>query len=203
MIILWIIIAIALISIIYALISSGNESGNPFIKRNNNKDRLHQFLQEEYPQITKFFLHYDSGKGIALDSESKELCFLSLKDNKEINIKKRPFSSLLESEIIEDGVTVTKTSRGSQLAGSAVGGVLAGGAGAIIGGLSGQRQGTEEVSSVGLKLLFNDMDNPVEIVRFFAPLAQKSVSKSDQDYKNAFEEITNWHGTMKVIIENN
>lgn len=201
---LWIFMAIAgTITIIMLFTPKRSEENDLGVRRKNNRERMHDYLKDNYPHLTRFFLHYDSGKGVALDVDEKLLYFLSHNANKEVSLKKRPFSSLLESEVVEDGITVTKTARGSQLAGAAIGGVLAGGTGAVIGGLSGTKEGVEVVSSVDLKLLFNDMENPVEIIRFFSPMINKSAKKTDKDYLDAFNEITNWHGTMKVIIENN
>ena len=72
------------------------------------------------------------------------------------------FKDILSVEIIEDGVSVTRTSRRSQLGGALVGGVLAGGVGAIIGGTSGGKTTSENIIKV------NDIDihNPINTINF-------------------------------------
>jgi hypothetical protein len=52
-----------------------------------------------------------------------------------------------------DGKTITKTSRGSQALGMAVGGVLGGGLGLLIGGLTASTSETKKIKNVSLKLL--------------------------------------------------
>lgn len=70
-------------------------------------------------------------RGLSIDSSSQQICLI-VGDV----LFPNPFSAVLEAEIVVDGKTVTKTSRGSQAVGVVVGAVLAGGLGAVIGGLS-------------------------------------------------------------------
>src|SRR5690606_13701944 len=74
---------------------------------------------------------YGIHMGISIDVNSHQICLIRHKD-----FIVKPFSSILETEIIIDGSTITKTSRGGLVLGTAVGGVLGGGVGALIGGLS-------------------------------------------------------------------
>lgn len=69
---------------------------------------------------------------MAVDDSSKQLCIILGH-----SIQLYDYKDIIESEVVIDGKSVTKTSRASQFVGTAIGGVLAGGVGAIIGGLSG------------------------------------------------------------------
>jgi hypothetical protein len=71
------------------------------------------------------------------------------------------YRDILESEVLEDGHSVTKTSRSSQLAGTLVGGLLLGGVGAIIGGLSGKKTTHKKVTRIELKVVVNDTSHPI------------------------------------------
>ena len=70
-------------------------------------------------------------------------------------------SKLLGSEVIQDGKTVTTTSRGSQVIGAAAGGLVLGGVGAIIGGLSGKTESFDQLTGVHLRLLLENNEYPL------------------------------------------
>lgn len=99
--------------------------------------------------------------GIAIDDQSKQICLI-----KDEALRFITYSDMIESEIMLGADTITKTSRSSQLAGAAVGGLLLGGAGAVIGGLSGKTVASQNVKEVSLKLLINDTSNPVHLIVF-------------------------------------
>lgn len=162
------------------------------------KDNLSDFL------ITEEYKSYDLESSILLDEERKKMCIISLKDS---NSDIFTYQDILESEIIEDGITVTKTSRSSQLGGALLGGVLAGGVGAIIGGLSGSTTSTNEVNSIDLKIIVNDTKTPIHIINFLnADVIDFNgkpfpVKKSDDKYKNAIEKANYWQSLISVLIK--
>lgn len=115
-----------------------------------------------------------------------------------------PYRDVLSSEIIEDGETVTKTQRGSQVAGVLIGGLALGGIGAIIGGLSGSTKSLGKVSKIALMITINDLRDPVHYVMLLdessALAADAAIGKTHPSYKEAMGEAQKWHGKMKVII---
>lgn len=65
---------------------------------------------------------------------------------------------ILASEVIEEGGTVTRTQRSSQIAGTLIGGLALGGVGAIIGGLSGTTKTTKnDMVTPLLRVIVNDI----------------------------------------------
>ena len=64
--------------------------------------------------------------GIAIDRTSNKICLIDEDTKRYIDS-----IDIIESEVLIDGKTVTKTSRASQFAGAAVGAVLLGGVGAM------------------------------------------------------------------------
>ena len=133
--------------------------------------------------------------GIAIDTQNQQIGILRNQLSQPSMI---PYRDLLSSEIIEDGETVTKTSRGSQLGGVLIGGLALGGVGAIIGGLSGSSKSFDKVSKIALMITINDVKNPVHYVMFLDDgIARK---KSHAAYKNAMGEAQKWHGKLKVVI---
>jgi len=140
--------------------------------------------------IAKVPLSTNIPAGLAVDDSSRKLCVI----HGEVT-KLYDYGEVIESEVIIDGQSVTKTSRASQFVGTAIGGVLAGGVGAIIGGLSGSKSTKEKVKGVSLKLIFNDTQNPVHLIDFIE-LTNTGSTIPEQ----ALEEAKAWHDLLSVII---
>lgn len=77
------------------------------------------------------------------------------------------FSDIIGVELIEDGNTVSKKSTTRTIGGAIVGGMLAGGAGTIVGGLSGNSTQKSKVSSISVKILLRSLDKPSLIITCF------------------------------------
>lgn len=143
-------------------------------------------------------LNADTKYMIGVNWENERLLFGGVTGPFEID-----FDCLAEIEFIQNDQSVTKTNRGSQLAGAAIGAVALGGVGAIIGGLSGSsrtkskvksidiRIGTDHAKVLGFKVSFfksatNAGDNPDGIVVQHAlPEAEKWYSVLQRAMKQA------------------
>jgi hypothetical protein len=129
-------------------------------------------------------------KGLSIDSVNRKICFID-----GTNLIVKPFRDVLEAELKIDGSTITKTSRGSQVLGVAVGstlGAIFGGAGvgAMIGGLSGSTQSIDKIKTISLQILVNDLTNPVHEITLTNLTA----------IKTALDEAKEWNGIFKVIL---
>lgn len=131
--------------------------------------------------------------GIALDNASNKVCLIEGESTRYIDSR-----DLIESEVLIDGKSVTKTSRASQFAGAAVGGVLFGGVGAIIGGLSGKTTTEQQAKGVKLKIVVNDIDNPFHIIDFI-----ELTNTGSTPPKAALNEAQGWHDLLSTIIKIN
>ncbi|WP_413381215.1 SHOCT domain-containing protein [Alkalihalobacillus sp. 1P02AB] len=167
-------------------------------KLSDLKGKLEGFIE------SKEFVAYDLETALILDEENSKLAIIRLEDE---YVKTYDYSELLESEVIEDGITVNKTSRSSQIGGALLGGVLAGGVGAIIGGLSGSSTSTQEVNSVDIKIVVNDTSEPIFIINFAKadvpdfngkPFPMK---KDDEKYKKGIKSANYWHSLISVLIK--
>lgn len=138
----------------------------------------------------------DGGSGIALDEERSLVCLLSRSD---VGITHRlvGYRDILSAELFEDGHTVVKTARANQVGGVLVGGLLLGGAGAVIGGLSGKKVETGSVNRIELRLVVNDSAAPTHDVVFLA-----ATSKRDSVlYKSAADDARKWQARVDVLIK--
>lgn len=109
------------------------------------------------------------------------------------------FRDLVAVEVSRNGSTVTSTNRGHQVAGAAVGALVLGPAGLLLGGLTGSRQSTDRTRRLSLKIYIDDLNDPVhEIVFLNAP---GSGFRSDSPIvKKAAREMDQWYGRLQAII---
>jgi len=109
-----------------------------------------------------------------------------------------PFDELIAIEVVRDDMSVTKTNRGSQAAGAAVGGVLLGPAGLLLGGLSGSKRNENKITKLSLKLYTTDLAFPVQEIYFWDG-GSNGVDPSV--LQPVIAEMDQWYGRLRVITE--
>lgn len=80
--------------------------------------------------------------------------------------KRYPWASIASVDILRDGTSITSTNRGSQLMGAAVGEILLGPVGLLLGGVTGSKRTVQRVSQIGLKIIADDRHTPVYNINF-------------------------------------
>lgn len=93
-------------------------------------------------------------------------------------------NEVIHFEVLEDGKTVTSGGLGR----AAVGGVLLGGVGAVVGAVTGGKTANKKVSSIRLKLTLEDIENPVVYVEFL-PTNGLEVKADTPVAKRAYQQI--------------
>lgn len=73
------------------------------------------------------------------------------------------YSEILDFELLEDGTTVSSGGVGRAVAG----GVLFGGAGAVVGAVTGKHKGTNIANSMEIRITTKDINNPVVFIKIF------------------------------------
>lgn len=146
--------------------------------------------------VTKRLIGVDRATGLAIDEQRRKVCLI-VQQQQKFSSRVFAYNDLLSSEIFEDGSSITKTVRSSQLGGALVGGIALGGVGAIIGGLSGKTNTTGKVSRVGLRLTVNDTQSPILTI----DLLGLEAKKGDVLYEDAIRVARNWHGLIEVLIK--
>ena len=137
---------------------------------------------------------YDTG--MAVDEARKEIVLIK-NDNGNIVFTTITYKDLLSSEIFVDGDTVTKVARGSQVGGALIGGLVLGGVGAIIGGLSGKTKSSNTVKRVDLRITVNNTKHPLHDIN----LMDVKGNKDEDMYKLAIGLARHWHGLITVLIK--
>lgn len=101
------------------------------------------------------------------------------------------YTDLLAYELLEDDSQVTKGGLGSAV----VGGVVFGGVGAIIGGVTGKKKTKKVIESMMIKITVNDIDNPMLVI----PFITKSTKVKSKDYKAAHTDAHKMLSMLAVI----
>lgn len=132
---------------------------------------------------------------ILYDEEAGKIGFMSVAGD-EPRFEVFAQNELVSSEVDVDGETVTKTMRGSQLAGAAVGAIVAGGVGAIIGGLSGKQSQNQKVKSIKLKVVVDRPGSPSRQITFL----NTETEKGSPEFQSAAKEAATWQDRIAVLI---
>lgn len=137
--------------------------------------------------------------GIALDANQNH-CALFWVINGEWKIINYTFCQLLSSELKIDEDTVTKTDRLSQTTGALVGATLAGGVGAIVGGLSAKSRTTTETKRITLRLVIDDLLHPVHDMVFFTAENESAGQPEIETIKKSLALAERWHALLSIAI---
>ena len=113
------------------------------------------FDTQENFEATKKIVGISDYFALAFDQHRKKIMFV-----KDGAIRYIPFSQILDVELIEDNNILFQKSSLRTIGGAFVGGALAGGTGAIVGGLSGNTKQSKTVSKVQVKIKMRDIKNP-------------------------------------------
>lgn len=133
---------------------------------------------------------------IGVDESKKQLVIV----NSELSVQKWvsiPFKDILSCEMVVDGQSVFKKSTVRTVGGAVLGGVLAGGAGAIVGGLSGSYKENKEIKRVDIRIVSKSTSNNMHYITFFSDGTNKIYLNS------RMEEAEAWKNTISVIIDKN
>ncbi|NEZ02212.1 hypothetical protein [Heyndrickxia shackletonii] len=170
--------------------------------RENIESSLEETLNQYGFVSDVSYLSDDYISGIAINESTQKLALLKRNArNQPFVFKTFDFNEVLESEIIEDGASITKTSRGSQIGGAIVGGALAGGVGAVIGGLSAKQTSNERVYRVTLNIVVNDLLNPIYEINFLN--VTNPLDKNSELVRGMYSDINKWHKMISVILKRN
>ncbi len=149
-------------------------------------------------EVSQQIMGNDGESGLAIDEIRHKFCLIK-QEYGTISTKIYTYKDLLETEILEDGLSISKTARGSQLGGMLIGGLALGGVGAIIGGLSGKKNQIDKVSSIDLKIVVNDTKSPMFLINFLKH--SDGYKKDSFIYKTSIQTIREWNSLMAVLIK--
>lgn len=183
----WIIIIILIVIVAFFIIgASMNQKQKEF-----EDDSLNDVTQKGII-LTKQTKTYDGVIGI--DEANKKLVFINSAITEQ-HAKTFNFEDIYSCELIIDDESVYKKSTLRTVGGALVGGVIMGGAGAIIGGLSGDSKKNSNIKKIELKIVVRDLSNPTHKFSFFG-------ATSPSEYlSQKMREAEEWKDTISLVID--
>lgn len=179
-----------------------------FAEQKGREKEIKKKLEKEH-FVTSFEISKDNG--IKIDTENKQLCLIinkyklkSFSANPSVKFETKliPYSHVLSSKIIEDGETITNAStKTTSMAGRAlVGGLLFGGVGAIIGGVTAKSSSKSKntLKKLELEMIIDDPSYPVHRINFFN--MDSGVESGSLVGKHAREEVCYWQLLLEYIM---
>lgn len=203
---MWVLIALGIIALLIGLWVLGlhQQSKNTDAAVLQIQHDFQAALSAEYGfEASSIYVSRWSGAGIAHDRVDDRIGLLGPKVSADGRGELEVFAprQILASEIEVDGRTVTRYSSGSVAGRGIVGGILAGNAGAVVGGLSSDAAASEQVSRVTLVVLVDDADEPRREVIFFSTLrgfADLHTARALMDH--AYGAPEPWHDRLRVVM---
>lgn len=110
---------------------------------------------------------------------------------KKKNPKIYKYSDIVDFELLEDGESITKGGLGRAVAG----GVLFGGVGAVVGGITGGKKSKSICNSLKIKITINDINNPVVYINILT----SPTKKDNFIYKSLFKSAQECLSTLQLI----
>jgi hypothetical protein len=141
------------------------------------------------------FMGVDGRTGFAIDEKRAMLCLIS-KTDEFVSTRLVLYADIVSVELTEDGSSITKTSRSSQLGGALVGGVLLGGVGAVVGGLTGSTKTSQKIKNVNLRVVIDDTKSPLHNVSF----QNVEGARDGLIHNAALTQARHWNGLFDVVI---
>lgn len=180
---------IAIIAVILFIVivgSYGNE------KQREQEDEFKKQIKESGAIISQHVKCYNGF--ISIDEDNKKI-YLAITAITGKKFKGYSFSDILGCEVVLDDNSVYKKSTLRTVGGALVGSALLGGAGAIIGGLSGASQKKSNIKKAELKITVKDISNPNYKFEFYGA----GVPSSFRSQK--LEEVEKWKDIISIIID--
>lgn len=156
----WLIFIIVAILIAVLIVFIQNKNLNNYIENQTVSIKKTLYEIKDFNVTIQIIGHF--GKYIfAVDEENEKIVFITNNTQNELTFKKEffSFSDIIGVELISNGkTTVSKKSTTRTIGGAIVGGVIAGGAGAIIGGLSGDTKQNDVITMYEVKILLRSIE---------------------------------------------
>lgn len=187
---------VALIGFIFLAMKIKSDQGIITTNAINKAFRENDFIP------TKQGISYDQKNVIAINDEKMRLALLKKSPyNQDYTFESIPFSSIIEAKVIRNNQTITTTSTSSQILRGVAGGVIAGGLGAIIGGIGAKTKSTEHIRELSLEIVVDSLTNPRIVIPFY--LSEVTLDATKEKNQEIINNVESWYRIFTVIIHRN
>ena len=178
------------------------------IANNNIVDKV----EEDFPVDKIIFISkWDGDTIVAVSKEKEELLIcdicslrntLTNTTSCEILINRIKFKDIVSVELLEDSSTVFSKSTTRTVGGAVLGDIVAGGTGAMIGGLSGSSKQVNKIKTIVVKILIRDIEkSSISVYAYNGNVNGISLNTTSNDYKQFRNFADMVKDTISVIID--
>lgn len=147
----------------------------------------------KFPNFSVSRLLHNDYDSIALDSGRNKVAIL----NKEFMAGRvYEAANVMSVEVYEDGRTISQASRGRQVGAAFVGNFIAGGPGAVIGGLGAKVRSRDEIHDLTLRLTLDDVEFPL----FDLKLNKSVVLKGSVLHSKLSSSARGWASLLEAMM---
>lgn len=149
-------------------------------KKNEWGDKLNEIdktLNSQEFTTSKVFRHKGNEFEVAIDATQRKFCYIEAKTAKKTFYS---YDDVISVEIVKDGVIVSTKSTTSTIGRAAVGGLLAGGVGAVIGGSTAKTTTTNEVHKIVVKVHLRNIECPTLNMVIFDGIMEEDAELMDE-----------------------
>ena len=198
---MWYFILIVVLVVVLGILGANYEHRKEEERGDDIKDKMNSFpdfcANVTISGVNKMYL-------FSVDNVNKKIMFVNEFTNMIV-----PFDKIISVELIEDNTILSSKSLLRTVGGTVIGGALAGGAGAIVGGLSGNQKQEKTVSKVQVKLRLRDISKSSLTISCFdsktmtieGKSAIKTTSMEGYKYKQGLEDAKKICDIVSVIID--
>lgn len=185
--------------------ASGYNMTSPIKNKKIFEIKNDMIKHEEYKnKVTAFVATKSIGSYIEFDESKRQWIVRGSGLFKIPNPPLYSYDDIVDFELLEDGESITKGGLGSAL----VGGLLLGGAGAIVGGITGKKNTKSVINNLKIKITVNDFQNPAVYIDLITTQTKadswmyKQFYKIAQDILSALSLIKSQNESIKVNASN-
>lgn len=175
-----------------------------YIMHQNSKKRAERLdsIEASIPGFTPSITvndDYDNRYRFLADNTSKRICIIIDEEIQLID-----YDKIIRVDCMEDSISVMSKSTSRTIGGALGGAIIAGGVGAIVGGLSGDASSIKKINKVGVNILLRDVSSPtINIVTFDSSWTggQKAVKTDNTGCQIGIENARKIVDIISVIID--
>ncbi|MGM7720487.1 hypothetical protein [Metabacillus sp. Hm71] len=186
-----------LLSVAFFILGTRKEIASPKEIKKSFIDEILKYQDKHEIKFDKTYFSESNKMNISF-SHDEELIYI-FNNSPSLSVKVIDYKDIAESHLVENGDTITKTSRTSQISGVLVGGMLAGTGGAIVGALSGKKKSSSAIRDLELKIVVNDLNNPV--ITYPIKDTELPLVKNSPTYKQLYDRGYEIHKIISLIIK--
>lgn len=191
---------VKLIIIILIFVLIHYRAGKSAKKRAEHRKKLRESLENIGFNVDRFIYDYEALNTMALDVEQKKLAYIQIEGDYRLFLDSTSYNlidikEILSVELIEDKTTVQQTNR--TITGAVVGGLIAGGAGALVGGLIGKTESRQgKCNELLLRITVDDVTNPVKKLYFI----KTKTNRDSLHFKKKYDEAFEWYQLLDKVL---